>query len=125
MDQSNGRHGNVSVIDLIEDDPQPEQTTANFYDPSNPVLQPATKTEIGKKKSWKRKLIGWSFVLLLIGGGAVALYLLLRINRVNVKVQADSRPDVPSAKPKADANNPENGLTAEAINIARAATGAD
>src|SRR5260370_20044485 len=99
MDRSNGKHSNVSVIDLIEDDPQSDQTTSTFYDPKNPALQPAKQIST-RKKSWKRKLIGWSFILLLIGAGAVALYLLLRINRVNVKVQADSRPDSPSAKPK-------------------------
>ena len=124
MDQSNGKHNNVSVIDLIEDDPKSDQTTSTFYDANNPALQPA-KQIVTRKKSWKRKLIGWSFVLLLIGGGAFALYLLLKINRVNVKVQADSRPESTSAKPKTDGSNPENGLTAEAINIARAATGAD
>ncbi len=124
MDQSNGKHNNVSVIDLIEDDPKSDQTTSSFYDANNPVLQPA-KQIVTRKKSWKRKLIGWSLVLLLIGGGAFALYLLLKINRVNVKVQADSRPESTSAKPKTDGSNPENGLTAEAINIARAATGAD
>jgi len=124
MDQSNGKHSGVSVIDLIEDDPQADQTTGTFYAANNPALQPAKPLDT-RKKSWKRKLIGWSFVLLLIGGGAVALYLLLRINRVNVKVQAESRPESGSTKPKTDGNNPENGLTAEAINIAREATGAD
>lgn len=124
MDQNNGKHMNVSVIELLEDEPQAEPTTSTFYDANNPLLQPAKQID-ARKKSWKRKLLGWSLVLLLIGGGAIALYLLLRINRVNVKVQADSRTEGSNAKPKTDATNPENGLTAEAINIAREATGAD
>jgi hypothetical protein len=53
------------------------------------------------------------------------LFLLLRVNRVNVRVQADARPDSQNAKPKTDSANSENGLTAEAINIARNASGTD
>ena len=53
------------------------------------------------------------------------MYLLLRVNRVNVRVQADARPDSQNAKPKTESANSENGLTAEAINIARNASGTD
>jgi hypothetical protein len=120
----NGKHRDVALVDVIEDDAQ-QTETSTFYDSNNPVLMPAKQIDIEKNKSWKRKLIGWCFVLLLIAGGAVALYLLLRVNRVNVRVQADSRRDAQNAKPKNDSNNSENGLTADAINIVRAATGTD
>lgn len=102
-----------------------EELATSFYDTTKPIFAPAKPIDNSKKKSWTRKLIGWCFVLLLIGGGAVALYLLLRINRVNVRVQADPRRDTQNAKPKSDSNGSESGLTADAINIARAATGAD
>src|SRR5438034_956830 len=49
----------------------------------------------------------------------------LRVNRVNVRVQADSPREAQSAKPKGEANNSENAVTAEAINIAREAAGLD
>jgi hypothetical protein len=109
----------------IQTEPPGDQLASSFYDPREPIFAPAKPIDSPKKKSWKRKLIGWCFVLLLIGGGAVALYLLLRINRVNVSVQADPRRDAQNAKLKPDSNNSENGLTADAINIAREAAGAD
>jgi hypothetical protein len=125
MNQENGKLGSVAIVDAIEDDAEQNNRGGKFYDAENPLLQPAKQTDVTRKKSWKRKLIGWSFILLLIGGGVVGLYLLVRVKRVNVTVQADSRRDAQNAKPKADAASSENGLTADAINIARAATGAD
>lgn len=129
MNQTNGDDLgpplNAADLVVVEAASPAAQAAGSFYDPTNPVLAPAKPVDIAKKKNWKRKLIGWGFVLLLIGGGAVALYLLLRINRVNVRVQADSRRDTRNAKPQNDSTNTENGLTADAINIARAATGPD
>jgi hypothetical protein len=120
----NGNQDHVAVADAIGEDTQQHEKATTFHDPSNPVLKPAKQLDAGQKKSWKRKLISWSFVLVLIGGSAVALYLLLRVNRVNVKVEADSHRELQNAKTKTDSNS-ESVLTADAINIARAAAGAD
>jgi hypothetical protein len=120
----NGNHDHVAVVDVIDEDTQQHEKAATFYDPSDPVLKPAKQLEARPKKGWKRRLISWSLVLLLIGGSAVALYQLLKVNRVNVKVEADSHRELQNAKTKTDSNS-ENGLTADAINIARAATGTD
>jgi hypothetical protein len=125
MNQTNGNRRGFSLTDVIEDDPQPEGTTSSFYDPENPVFAPAKEVDTTRKKSWKRKLIGWGFVLLSLGGGGFALYSLLKINRVNVRVQADSRRDGLNARPTPSPGSTENGLSAEAINIAREAIGAD
>ena len=124
MNQNNGHH-RLSAVDVIEEEVASEQTGTTFYDANSPEFRPAKQIDVRRKKSWKRKLVGWSVLLLLICGAAVALYLLLRVNRVNVKVQADARPDSQNAKPKSDFTNSENGLTAEAINIARNASGTD
>jgi hypothetical protein len=129
MSQTNG-DGNrrqLSSTDLavIETAPPGEQAVSSFYDASNPTLAPAKPVGSAKQKSWKRKLIGWGLVLLLIGGGVLALYLLLKINRVHVLVQADSRRDNQNAKAKSDSKNSENVLTEDAIKIARAASGID
>src|SRR5438874_930703 len=110
----NGKHRDVAVIETPEADTKSNQTSG-FYDSNNPLLKPAKVTDASKPKSWKRKLIGWSFILLLIGGSAVALYLLLKVNRVNVKVDADSHRDTQNAKSKTDANS-ESNLTQDAIN---------
>jgi hypothetical protein len=123
MNQNNGNH-RFAAVDVIEEE-SPEQTRTTFYDANNPELRPAKETEVRSKKSWKQKLAGWLFVVLLIGGGIAALYLLTRVNRVDVKVQADSRGDNANLKPRNDSTNSENGLTAEAINIARNAGGTD
>ena len=123
-EKHNGTEGNVSVLDLIEEDPLQETVTGSFFDSSDPVLQ-AAKQDGPKKKGWKRRLVTWSFILLLIAAGVVALYLLLRVKLVNVIVQSGTRPSPSTAKPKNEPANSENGLTAEAINIARAASGAD
>lgn len=123
MNQNNGHH-HLPTVDLNEEDRSPEQTASIFYDSSKPELKPAKQVAVNKK-GWKRRLLGWCFVLLLIFGGAVALYLLLRINRVDVRVQADSRRGAQSPTPNPTTNNPDNKLTAEAINIARAANGTD
>ena len=120
----NGNH-DVAVADRVNADPRPNGNGSHFADAQNPILQPATPVDSGKKKSWQRRLISWFLALLLIGGSAVALYLLLRVNRVNVRVDADPRRDSVSARPKAESGNTENGFTAEAIDIARAASGVD
>jgi zona occludens toxin (predicted ATPase) len=120
----NGKHGNLAAVDVLDEENQQTETTA-FYDSNSPLLKPAREDDKTKRRSWKRRLVRWSFVLLLIAGGAIALYLLLRVNRVNVKVQADSPRDSEKTKAKDAATNSENNLTADAINIARNATGID
>src|SRR5260370_35891073 len=119
MNQNNGNHHTVAVLDLVEDDTKQNQAAGAFYDSNDPVLKPAKEIDPTKKKSWKRKLVGWSLVLLLITGGAVALHLLLRVNRVSVRVQADSRSNTQADKHKNDSGSSENGLTPEAINTPR------
>lgn len=122
-----GSHRSQSATDLavVERASAEEPAAGIFFDSSNPNLAPAKPVDNAKPKHRTRKLIGWGLGLLLIGGGALALYLLLKINRVNVTVQADSHRDSQNVKPKSDAKNSENGLTEDAINIARAATGTD
>lgn len=97
----------------------------NVLDTNNPLLQPPRDPDAKKKKTWKRKLTIWSVILLLVGAGAGALYLLVRAQRVNITVNAESRRNPQSTKPQKEATNSDNGLTADAINIARAAAGAD
>jgi len=121
MSQTNGKSPGVSV-DVIE--PAAPDEARSFFDPTNPTLA-APKAEPKSNKGWRRKLIGWSFVLLLIVGGGFALYLLLRANRVNVKVQADSRRETNNEKPQPSPGGSENVLSSEAIQIARQAMGAD
>jgi hypothetical protein len=122
MSETNGNRRRLSV-DVIENDMQDESGT--FYDPTNPVFAPPKQSDTNNKKARKRKLIGWCFVLFLIAGGALALYLLLRVNHVNVRVQADPRREPLSAKTEPSRTPSENGLSAEAINIARQAIGND
>jgi hypothetical protein len=119
----NGKHGNLAAVDVLAAEPQTESTA--FFDSNSPLLKPAKEDDKSKTRSWKRRLVGWLFVLLLIAGGAIALYLLLRVNRVNIKVQADSARDSQKTKAKEDGSKSENDLTADAINIARSATGID
>lgn len=120
----NGKHGNVAVVDVLDDKTGAEKADT-FYDSTDPILKPAKESALHRRGSWKRKLIGWSFILLLISGGGFALYLLLRVNRVNVRVQADSPTPNQTAKAPNDASKSENAVTAEAINIAREAAGLD
>ena len=75
MNQNNGNHSRVAVADLIDPEHAAPETTT-YYDPDEPVLKPAKPVVAGKGKSWKRSLIKWCCILLLIGGGALALYLL-------------------------------------------------
>src|SRR4051794_5109692 len=91
----------------------------NVIDLNNPVLQPPNDTYAKKKSTWKRKLIGWSILLLLICAGVGALYLLLRVKRVDVTVNANSRRHTPSLKPQSEVTQSDSSLTAEAIDIAR------
>jgi hypothetical protein len=121
MSEPNGNHRRQSV-DVIEDNGQEESTS--FYDPADPIFAPPKHIDTRNKKGWKRKLITWCFVLLLLAGGVLALYLLLRVKRVPVIVQADPRRESTTANAQPSAN-PENGLSAEAINIARQAIGTD
>src|SRR6185369_8348250 len=97
----------------------------NLLDTYNPVLQPPKDPDAKKKKTWKRKLIGWSIVLVLIGTGVDALYLLMRAQRVNVTVNAESRKSAHSTKPQNETTTSDSALTADAINLARSAAGAD
>ncbi len=120
----NGKHGNLAAVDVLDEENQQTEPTT-FDDSKSPLLKPAREEDKTKRRSWKRRLVRWSFVLFLIAGGAFALYFLLRVNRVNVKVQADSPRDSQKTKAKDEATKAENDLTADAINIARSATGID
>jgi hypothetical protein len=121
----NGNNRRGAATDFIEDVHEDVLGETAFYDPSNPVLAPAKPITMSKKKPWKRKLMGWGFVALLLVIGGFVLYALLRINHVDVRVLADNRRDNSGVKPESDANKTENGLSAEAINIAREAMGTD
>ncbi len=119
----NGKHRNLSAVDIIDE--ETNQTEPIFYDTENPVLQPAQETGKTKKRGWKRRVVGWLFGLLLIGGGVIALYLLTRVSRVNVKVDADSPRNSQIAKANDQSTNADDKLTLEAINKAREAAGID
>lgn len=121
----NGNNRRVTGADVLEDVRQDVQNETAFFDPSNPVLAPAKEITPGKRKNWKRKIIGWGFVALLLVISGFVLYALLKINHVDVKVLADNHRDSSGAKPESGANKTENGLSAEAINIAREAMGTD
>src|SRR5687768_12333582 len=112
----------VSIESLV-DSPDPNQN--GFFDSKNLELAPPKDNATQKKKPWKRKLIGWCFILLIIAAGVFALYLLLRVKNVDVRVQADSQGKSQGTKTDASTNKSETGLSAEAINIARGALGAD
>lgn len=117
----NGKLRNLAAVEVVDESAE----TTGFYDTESPLLKPAKEVDKTKTRSWKRRLLGWSLVLLLIAGAVVALYLLLRVNRVNVLVQADSPRSSQTNKPKDGSANDESKLTAEAINIARNASGND
>src|SRR6185503_15496732 len=122
MKEVNRNSGPVS-IELV-DDPA-DRNGNNFFDSNNPEFSPPKEDTTQKKKPWKRKLIGWCFILLIIAAGVFVLYVLLRVKRLDVRVQADSQRTSQGAKPEPSPNNSENGLSAEAINLARGALGAD
>jgi len=96
-----------------------------LLDPKNPILQAANDPGPRTKKTWKRKLIGWSVILLLIAAGAGAFYLVVRAKRVNVTINAESRKNAQSMKSQSEVTKSDSALTAEAINLARNAAGAD
>lgn len=124
MSQSNQEFGKSMIIDS-EHGAQENGAGGHVLDTNNPVLQPPKDPEAKKKSTWKRKLVVWSVILLLVGGGVGALYLLVRAHRVNVTVNAESRRSTHSTKPQSEVTSSDTGLTADAINIARAAAGAD
>lgn len=124
MNQQNKQPGKITVVDSERGD-ESNGSGSNVLDPNDPVLQPPKDPDAKKKKTWKRKLIGWSVILLLIGAGVGALYLLMRAQRVNVTVNAESRRNTQSTKPQTEVTNSDNSLTAEAINIARKEAGVD
>ena len=118
MNQQSKGLGRITILES-EDGAEGNGAGGNVLDMNDPVLQPAKDPDAKRKNSWKRKLIGWSVVLMLIGAGVGALYLLMRAPRVSVSVNADSRRNAQSPKPQTDVTTSESGLTAEAINIAR------
>src|SRR5688572_16888360 len=122
MKEINRNNGPMS-IELFDDSPDPDQK--GFFDSNNPEFSPPKDNATQKKKPWKRKLIGWCFILLIIAAGVFVLYVLLRVKRVDVRVQADSQRTSQSAKADPSPNKSENGLSAEAINMTRQALGAD
>ena len=120
--KENRNSGPVS-IQLVDD--SPDRNGNGFFDSNNPEFSPPKDNATQKKKPWKRKLFGWCFILLIIAAGVFVLYLILRVKRVDVRVQADSQRSSQGAKTQPSPNNSENGLSAEAINMARGALGAD
>ena len=121
----NGSHDRVAVVETTDEETNGNGRSTSVLDPTNPLLKPANPSDTGRKKSWKRRLFSGSVVLIFIGGVVVALYLLLRVNRVNVRVDADSRRERTTVKPNTDAGKSEDVLTTEAIDKALQAAGAD
>jgi hypothetical protein len=110
------------AVDVLNENPH---SNSPFYDPSNPLLAPPKQLDETKQKSRKRKLIISCFVFVLVAGSAFALHRLLKVNRVNVSVQADTRHDAQSAKTKEDSKGSDNNSSVEAIRLARQALGSD
>src|ERR1051326_2427115 len=75
MKESNRNNGRMS-IELV-DDPS-DRDRNSFLDSNSPEFSPPKETATNKKKPWKRKLIGWCFILLIIVAGVFAFYILLR-----------------------------------------------
>src|SRR6266571_4612433 len=117
----NGNH-HRSAIEVLEDNQQP---SATFCDPSNPLLAPPKEIDKTKQKSKKRRLIIFVFLFVVLAGGAFFLYRSLRVNRVNVTVQAENRRDSQSARNKGESKNSDNNVSNEAIDLARRALGTD
>ena len=122
MQEVNGNSDPVSVGMLDE---TPGREASAFFDTTAPEFSAPKENPIEKKKPWKRKLIVWSLILVVIAAGVFALYVLVRVKRVEVRVNAESQRPSQTAKTEAGPNNSESGLSAEAINIARQAMGAD
>ena len=55
MNQNNGHH-RLSAVDVIEEEPAPDQTGTSFYDATSPEFRPAKQIDVRRKKGWKRKL---------------------------------------------------------------------
>ncbi len=126
MNQSNtfSENGNSHrpAVDVLNENPH---SNSAFYDPSNPLLTPPKQLDETQPKSRKRKRIILCFVFVLLAGSAFALYRLLKVNRVNVSVQANTRHDAQSAKTKEDSKGSDNNSSVEAIRLARQALGSD
>src|ERR1044072_9916058 len=104
MSQQNAELGKSEIVDS-QHGTGGNGAGGNLIDPSNPALQPTRDPDTKKKKTWKRKLISWSLILLLIGAGVGALYLLVRVQRVNVTVNADTPRKTQSPKPQSEVTN--------------------
>src|SRR5687768_5172859 len=98
MNQQSKELGKITIVDG-QHGAEGNGAGEDVIDANNPVLQPPKETG-AKKKTWKRKVIGWSVILLLIGAGVGALYLLMRGQLVNVTVNAGSRRNAQSSKPQ-------------------------
>ncbi len=126
MNQTNTYPGNGNhhrpAVDVLEDS---QESTPSYYDPSNPLLAPPKQTDKANQKSTKRRLIIVLFVFVVLAGCGLFLYRSLRVNRVNVTVQADARRDSQSARSKGESKSSDNNVSNEAIDLARRALGTD
>src|SRR5687767_12047346 len=116
----NARSVSIGVVDETA-----RNENRGFFDPTAPEFSPPKENPTDKKKPWKRKLIGWCLILLVIAAGVFAFYILMRVKHVDVRVQADSQRASQNAKTEPSPTKSESGLSAEAINIARQAMGVD
>lgn len=101
------------------------QQSNGFFDTSQPEFAAPRPAATRTRKSWKRRLVSWCLILLLVAIGLSVFYLLIRVNAVNVRVQAESKPAPQPGNADKNSNSSENVLSAEAINIARAAIESD
>src|SRR5260370_37232321 len=113
MNQSSGtviENGNHRPLNIsIEEDPEGDH--AAFFDPSNPEFA-SPRQPAKKRRGWKRKLFTWSLVLLLIVGGIGSLYLVTKVNRVPVRLDAESRRSTSLLNGEPAMTTTENGLSA-------------
>src|ERR1051325_1611917 len=122
MQDVNGNSDRVRV-GVVDEAPRPDGGA--FFDPTAPEFSAPKENPVEKTKGLKRKLIGWCLILVGVAAGIFALYVLVRGKRVGGRVNAESQRPSQTGKPEPSPNNSETGLSAEAINIARQAIGAD
>lgn len=79
-----------TATQVLADNPK---SNGGLSDPNNPNLAAPKENDLAKPKRKRRRLLLLCLSFVMLGGACLILYRLTRVNRVNVKVQADARND--------------------------------
>lgn len=104
-----------SVPQVLADN---RKSDGGLSDPNNPNLAAPKETDLAKPKKRRRRLLLLCLSFVMLTGACLMLYRLTKVNRVNVKVQANARNETQGIRNGGQAKGSDNNESNDAVKMA-------